>query len=91
MEQDSTYIVLKKDEFEHLRNMLQSIKNSLDTKKSDIELLDGYLNQRQAEELMQKKTTWFYHKVRSGRLKVYKNGKSNVYHIDDLKALIKSK
>ena len=91
MEPGSTYIVLSREEYEEIFNMLKSIKNSLDTKKKKVEPFNGFVSQSEAEECLGRKSTWFWHQVKMGRLNVKKIGRRNYYSIEDLEGLLKGK
>jgi len=59
--------------------------------KSKHPILNGYIPEKIAIELINKKTTWFWKMRKSGKLKYNKIGQTIYYLVEDLKSLLSSK
>jgi lipoate-protein ligase B len=53
--------------------------------------LNGYVKEKQAMELINKKATWFWQMRKTGQLAFIKIGQTIYYKLDDLNSLFQSK
>ena len=51
--------------------------------------LNGFLTEKQAIELVNKRTTWFWHMRKSGKLKFKKIGNTIYYSMEDINSLLR--
>lgn len=53
--------------------------------------LNGYITEKKAMELLNKKVTWFWKMRKTGQLSFKKIGQTNYYSLDDIHSLLQSK
>lgn len=87
---ETSLVLIPEKEFKQLKEIQEKILSRL----NEIQLkpeFENYLTEKQASELIGKKTTWFWQMRNEGKLPFSKIGKKTFYKKEDLLNLIKPK
>ena len=87
----STIMVVEKEELEEIvKNAIREMIESNATKQNNGKSVGDYIPQSEAMKTLNRKTTWFHLKRKSGELPATKSGNQWWYLKDDIESFIKN-
>ncbi len=90
MKTQQVFLLVPQEEVEEIRNTLRDIKGQLLANKSKVKELGDYISEKEAQELLNRKTTWFWQKRKSGELSGKKAGNQWFYLKEEIIRFIDS-
>ncbi|MBN8667357.1 MAG: helix-turn-helix domain-containing protein [Chitinophagales bacterium] len=86
--QNSPLVIVPEDLLESILNKQDKILELLESK--NLPTLKGYVTEKQAMEILDKKVTWFWQVRKSGKLPFKKIGKTVYYAMEDIYSLLEN-
>jgi hypothetical protein len=91
MNKQQSFLLISQDDLDEIKTALNDIKGCISNKNGNkSNTLGGYIREREAQELLNRKTTWFWQKRKSGQLKGKKAGNQWYYKEEDIIGFIKN-
>jgi phosphoribosyl-AMP cyclohydrolase len=84
------FLLVPQEDVEDIRNTLKDIQVQLSNQRNSPKVLGDYISEKDAQEMLNRKTTWFWQKRKSGQLKGKKAGNHWYYKEDDIIRFIKN-
>jgi len=84
MKTQQVFLLVPQEDVEEIRNTLRDIKGQLSGNKNKVKVLGDYISEKEAQELLNRKTTWFWQKRKSGELSGKKAGNQWFYKKEDI-------
>jgi hypothetical protein len=88
MKKQQVFLLVPQEDVEEIRNTLRDIKGQLSGNKNKVKVLGDYISEKEAQELLNRKTTWFWQKRKSGELSGKKAGNQWFYRKEDIISFI---
>lgn len=89
MKNQQAFLLVPKDELDEIKSVLNDIKSCVNKKDNNKNhSLGEYISEKEAQEMLNRKTTWFWQKRKSGQLTGKKAGNQWFYHKKDIISFI---
>ena len=90
MKTQQIFVMLPQEDVDEIRNTLKDIKGKLTIEKDKARVLGDFISEKEAQELLNRKTTWFWQKRKSGELNGKKAGNQWFYKKEDIIGFIEN-
>lgn len=90
MKTQQVFFMLPQKDVEEIRDTLKDIQGKLSGKSSKENTLGDYISEKEAQELLNRKTTWFWQKRKTGELIGKKAGNQWFYKMTDIQSFIEN-
>ncbi|MGD9992897.1 MAG: hypothetical protein AB7S69_06330 [Salinivirgaceae bacterium] len=90
MKTQQVFFMLPQKDVDEIRDTLKDIQGKLSGKNSKENILGDYVSEKEAQELLNRKTTWFWQKRKTGELIGKKAGNQWFYKMADIQGFIEN-
>ena len=90
MKTQQVFFMLPQKDVEEIRDTLKDIQGKLSGKSNKDNILGDYISEKEAQELLNRKTTWFWQKRKTEELTGKKAGNQWFYKMIDIQRFIEN-